>query len=172
MELLSEIILLIDLRCLTDFRRDNQRAMQVVDSISQYRTILAHSPGSLRGTLIVETASFISCRDLFDILCTAKCEECEDFGGFICMLTCRRICFLCLSENPNYHPLLVCEAVRKFGLDSKLLAMSTTNEDHPRALFAKRAHQSYSACSDQFRIGTSRWDRLLRVSRCDGAVCG
>lgn len=124
LELLSAILVQTDLRSLTDFRRVNQRAVEVVDSIPEYKAIVANAPDSLRGILTIETGRWITCHDLYEKLCTAECEQCGDFGGFLYIATCRRVCFICLSEKPNYLPLLRSEAVRKFGLDRSLLASS------------------------------------------------
>lgn len=122
LEILSEILAQVDIRSLMDFRRVNQRAMQVVDSISQFRTIVRHCPNSLRGILSVEAGSYISCQDLYCTLRTSRCEKCDDFGGYIYVLDCSRVCFLCISERHEYLPLSASDAIRSFGINRMLLA--------------------------------------------------
>lgn len=124
LEVLSATLVQLDLRSLTDFRRVNRRAMEVVDSVPQYKTIVVHAPASLRGILSIETGLWISCQDLYEKICTAECEQCGDFGGFLYLITCKRVCFLCLSEEPNYLPLLRSDAIRRFGLNPNLVASS------------------------------------------------
>lgn len=117
------ILIQIDLRTLTDFRRVNSRAMQVVDSIMEYQLIIKHSPAALRGLLSIDRASHFSCQDLIRALYDPKCEDCGDFGGFIYLLTCRRVCFLCFCEKPKFYPLTTLEAGRMFGLDRNSISV-------------------------------------------------
>jgi hypothetical protein len=49
--------------------------------------------------------------------------KCGDFGGYLYLLSCSRVCFLCVSEDPAYLPLRPRQACRKFGLDQR--AMNT-----------------------------------------------
>lgn len=122
LEVLSNILVQTDLRSLTNFRSVNQRANQVVDSIPEFQAIVKQSPAPLRGILSIETGYRISCRDLFRTLCTAECEECGDFGGYISLLTCSRVCFLCFCENPKYLPLSGPEVMRAFGVPHGVVA--------------------------------------------------
>ncbi|KAL4905246.1 hypothetical protein BDW74DRAFT_178251 [Aspergillus multicolor] len=121
LELLNMLLTLLDIRSLTDFRRVNQRAMQVVNSIPQYRTITEHAPTSLRAMLSIGTGRWISSQDLYNKLYTAECDICGDFGGYLYLLTCRRVCF-CFTQDPAYLPLWRADAARKFGLSREYLA--------------------------------------------------
>ncbi|KAH2761567.1 hypothetical protein KXW10_000389 [Aspergillus fumigatus] len=116
LEIINLVLTQLDIRSLTDFRRVNQRALQVVDSIPQYKAIIKHAPASLRGIISIGTGRWISCQDLYEKLCTAECDSCGDFGGYLYLITCRRVCFLCFTEKPDYLPLLRADAIRKFGL--------------------------------------------------------
>jgi hypothetical protein len=120
LEVLSLVLVHTDIRTLTDFRRINHRAMQVVDSVPEYRLVQQHTPDLLRGILSVEIGSHISTQTLFSTLNEYKCEGCGDFGSFIYLLTCERVCFLCLYEKPRYYPLLLSEAAAKFGTHRRL----------------------------------------------------
>ena len=121
LEFLQMVLSQLDLRTLTDFRRVNQLAMEVVDSLLQYKTIATYAPIALRGILSIETGRWISCDTLYEKLCTAECEQCGDFGGYLYILTCKRVCFLCLSSDSKYLPLSHSEAVKNFGLDRSIL---------------------------------------------------
>ncbi|PVI01100.1 hypothetical protein DM02DRAFT_591635 [Periconia macrospinosa] len=121
LEILQELLSFLDLRTLVDFLRVNRRALQVVESIPQYEAITTHARDALRAILSIETGQWISCNTLYEKLCTAECEECGDFAGYLYILTCKRVCFLCLSENRKYLPLLRSHADRKFGLPSQIL---------------------------------------------------
>jgi hypothetical protein len=93
----------------------------VLESLPQYSAIVKHALDALRGIGIIGTASFISCNTLYEKLCTADCEECGDFGGYLYILTCRRLCYKCFTEQEKYQPLLYSNAIRKFGINMKIL---------------------------------------------------
>jgi hypothetical protein len=121
LELLHEILRQLDLRTLTDFRHVNRRAMWLVESFPQYQAIRKHAHNALRGIICIEASRWITCEMLYEKLCTAECEECGDFGGYLYILTCKRVCFLCLSEDKRYLPLRYRHAIRKFGLNRPIL---------------------------------------------------
>ena len=121
LELLSEILVHVDLRTLTDFRRVNQRAMQVIDSIPKYQVIVEHGAQALQCILSMETGGHASCLDLFHMLCNPYCEECGDLGEMIYLPTCKRICESCSKQKSKYLPLLAAEAMREFGVSQRHL---------------------------------------------------
>lgn len=121
LELLQAVLTQLDLRSLTEFRRVNRRAVEVVDSITQYQAIAKQARNVLRGILTIGIAQWITCETVYEKLCTAECEQCGDFGGYLYILTCKRVCFLCLSEAETYLPLRRSHAIRKFGLDRQIL---------------------------------------------------
>lgn len=122
LEIIHLALVRIDIQSLTDFRRVNTRAKLITDSIPQYKRILAHAPASVRGSLNINTARFFSCLDLYEKLSTAECDSCGDFGGYMYLITCRRVCFLCFTEKIGYLPVSRKDASRKFGLGSEQLA--------------------------------------------------
>ncbi|KAK3333802.1 hypothetical protein B0T19DRAFT_419186 [Cercophora scortea] len=121
-EILHEVLLQLDLRSLTYLRLVNRRTMGFVDALPQYSDIIRHASNALRGILAIGTGSWISCKALHTSLCTARCELCGDFGGYLYLLTCKRVCFLCLSLNDVLLPLPPSHACRKFGLKRHHLA--------------------------------------------------
>lgn len=122
LEIIHLALIRLDVQSLTDFRRVNKRARLITDSIPQYKRILAHAPTSIRGSLNIQSARFFSCLDLYEKLSTAECDSCGDFGGYLYLVTCRRVCFLCFTEKTDYLPVPQKDAIRKFGLSSKHLA--------------------------------------------------
>ena len=117
-EILTDVCSQLDLQSLTDLRRVNKHAMQIVDSIPQYQVILREAPDALRAMLSIGSASFSTLEDLYTTLCTAFCETCNHFGGYLYLITCRRVCFRCLSQQTSFLPLSRADVVRKFGLRS------------------------------------------------------
>ena len=122
LEVLQMIILRLDIQSITHFRRVNRRAGLVVDQVPQYKQIIVHAPASIRGCLSIRTGFSFSCQDLYDKLRTTNCDSCGDFGGYLYLVTCRRVCFLCFTEKTEYLPLLRSDVIRKFGLRPKYLA--------------------------------------------------
>lgn len=121
LELMCHIISQLDLRTLPDFGLANRQAYCLLTSHHQYKAIITHARNALYGILSIQTGRWIACSTLYNTLCTSKCDQCDDFGGYIYLLTCRRVCFLCLSQQRGYLPLLPTHACQKFGLDRRLI---------------------------------------------------
>lgn len=155
-EMLSMILIQIDLRTLTDFRRVNNRAMQVVDSILEYKLIINHSPDALRSLLSIDLASYFSCQDLIRVLNDSTCEECGDFGGFIYLLTCRRVCFLCFCEKSRFYLLTTLEAGRMFGLDRNSISVLPALIASPDAILRVRISAGLAEISSITKKLTAR----------------
>ncbi|KAL7927972.1 hypothetical protein ACQKWADRAFT_278365 [Trichoderma austrokoningii] len=117
LELVVKILSQLDLRTLVDFRRVNRRALELVDSHPEYKAVITHANNALRGILGIKTGRWITCSTLYEALCTPKCEQCSDFGGYLYLLTCKRVCFRCLSEDKLYLPLPRRRVSQYFGLD-------------------------------------------------------
>ena len=131
LELLHEIIHKLDIHTLTDLRHVNRRAMWLVESDPQYKTIRKHAFNALRGILCIETGRWITCEMLYNKLCTAECEQCGDFGGYLYILTCERVCFLCLVEDKRYLPLRYLHAKKKFGINRSIIRTLPTMRSIP-----------------------------------------
>ena len=122
LEVLQMVLLRLDILSITDFRRVNRQARLVVDQIPQYKQIIVHAPASIRGCLNIGTGCLFSCQYLYKKLRTPECDSCGDFGGYLYLVTCRRVCFLCFTENADFLPLLRNDAIRKYGLRSQHIA--------------------------------------------------
>lgn len=110
-ELLIQVLLYNDMPSLTSFRRVNRRAMELVDSVPQYAAIAKHCPDIIRAILAVEADAF-DCRVLYRTLSTSRCSTCSRFGDFLYLIDCRRVCYLCFTERPEYSPLTIGRASR------------------------------------------------------------
>ena len=134
-ELITNVLLALDLPSLTTFRRVNRRAMSLVDSLRQYRMILEHCPDVLRAIISFEAKHF-DCMTLFQTLSTAKCETCDRFGCHIYFITCKRVCDLCVKTHDSYLPFSTTAATQYFRLPRKDI------ECLPQAF--SRGYSSYS----------------------------
>ncbi|GAW24919.1 hypothetical protein ANO14919_145150 [Xylariales sp. No.14919] len=121
LELLQQVLYQLDIATIVDFRRVNRQAFTILDSVSAYHAVAKHARNALCGIIAIVTGKWITCGTLYKKLSTPGCEICGDFGGYLYLLTCKRVCFLCLSENPLYLPLRISHACRKFGLGSEIV---------------------------------------------------
>ncbi|QKX54494.1 uncharacterized protein TRUGW13939_01581 [Talaromyces rugulosus] len=131
LELLHMVLIQLDIPSLTAFRRVNRRATSIVDLVPQYKAITTHAPVTLWGIFTIGTGRWISCQDLYEKLSTAECESCGDFGGYLYLITCCRVCFLCFTVKADYLPLRQADATRKFGLDRSHLENLPTMKTVP-----------------------------------------
>jgi hypothetical protein len=147
LELLQRILSQLDLCTLTDFRRVNQLALQSVASIPEYKAINTHANNALRGILSIKTARWITCETLYAILCTSECEQCGDFGGYLYIITCKRVCFLCFTQEQTYLPLRYSHAIQKFGLNRPILDTLPQMRTIPGTYSSNQ-----KKCRDRFRL--------------------
>jgi hypothetical protein len=117
-ELLQMILLDLDLQSLTSLRCVNRRTRLTIDTLWQYNEIITHASNSLRAALSINVGTSISCRQLHTELCSQECVTCGRFGAFLYLLTCSRVCYVCLVENPRFLPLTPKHARIAFGLSS------------------------------------------------------
>jgi len=105
-ELLIQVLLYTDVPSLTRFRRVNRRAMQLVDSVPQYATIIKHCPDIIRAIVSIEADAF-DCNALYATLSTTRCSTCERFGDHLYLIDCRRVCYFCFTRRLEYFPLTI-----------------------------------------------------------------
>ncbi|KAI0517901.1 hypothetical protein F5B22DRAFT_600968 [Xylaria bambusicola] len=118
LELLTCILMVLDLPSLTIFRRVNRRAMGVVDSLHQYQMVLKHCPNVLRAIISID-ARYFDCQTLYRTLSTTKCEACDRFGSYLYLITCKRVCYFCFTGHPDYFPVSATRAAKYLSLPRK-----------------------------------------------------
>ncbi|KAI1330333.1 hypothetical protein F5Y16DRAFT_362844 [Xylariaceae sp. FL0255] len=91
----------LDVHSLMDFRSVNRCAFEIVGNIPRFRAIIQYARNALYGILYTNIKRDITYQTLYDKLCTEKCEDCDDFGGYLHLLTCKRVCFLCATDAPE-----------------------------------------------------------------------
>lgn len=120
-ELLYILFPLFDLWTLNAFRCVNSRALDIVELLPEYIAIKQHALNALRGILCIQVGRAITCRELYDTLCSDECENCGEFGEHIYLFSCQRVCYHCLAREERFLPLSSSRAKRKFGLDNTTL---------------------------------------------------
>jgi len=119
-ELIDQVLRMLDIPTLTTFRRVNQRALLLVDSLPPYRRLWTYCPIILRAVVSINATSF-SCETLFQVLTREKCESCSLFGGYLYLITCRRVCYFCFTTRKEYFPISLTLAARQVKLQKKAL---------------------------------------------------
>ena len=119
-ELINQVLGMLDIPTLTTFRRVNQRAMHLVDSLPTYRRLWTFCPDVLRAIISINAASF-ACETLFEALTRGKCESCNHLGDYLYLITCRRVCYSCFTSRKEYFPVSLTLAARHAKLQRKAL---------------------------------------------------
>jgi len=120
-ELIDHVLRMLDIPTLSTFRRVNQRAMHLVDSLPPYRRVWTSCPTILRVVVSINAASF-SCETLFRELTREKCRSCSCFGGYLYLITCKRVCYQCFTTKKEYFPISLTLATRQSKLQKKSLS--------------------------------------------------
>ncbi|KAF5981379.1 cyclin f-box [Fusarium coicis] len=101
LELLYDNLLRLDVHSLFRFRQTNRGSRQAVDSLKQYQIVVLHGLNLFCALLRTRTAVEISLLDFYNVMCLKSCSLCDEFGGFMSLLTWTRCCFKCLKEAPE-----------------------------------------------------------------------
>ncbi|QPH19967.1 hypothetical protein C2857_005264 [Epichloe festucae Fl1] len=130
-ELLVRVLLYLDVPSLTDFRRVNRRATEIVDSVPQYAAIIKHCPNIVRAILSIKADAF-DCNVLYKTLSTFSCSTCERFGDHLYLIDCRRVCYFCFTRRLEYFPLTVGRASSLFTRDMIQRRKATSSRQYLR----------------------------------------
>lgn len=120
-EILTLVLLEVDLKTLVSFRAINRRASIMVNSIRQYRAILTMRVDAREFALSIGELPWISCKTLYSAITERSCSRCGEFAGHIYLLTCERACLPCLSYHQDFLPLSPAHAQHEFGIGKKIV---------------------------------------------------
>lgn len=122
LELRDAVFHHLDVQSLINLRRVSQMSRFAVDALRQYRFVQQHAPELLRAAIGLEISKSTLIVDLFQALTSQTCYLCGDFGAFIYLFSCDRVCFLCLTEKTELRPLRIWHARDVYCLDEQALA--------------------------------------------------
>ncbi|CAH0019344.1 unnamed protein product [Clonostachys rhizophaga] len=109
----------LNLDAIVNFQSTSHGSLAFVTSLPTYGVISRHARNTIRGARIIGTSHRTTCTELYRKLCQPTCDQCGDeFGGYIYLVTFRRLCLLCVSTHLSFLPLGRQWACRYFGLDS------------------------------------------------------
>lgn len=104
-ELVSMIVLELDIFSFFHFRQVNRRARILSTGVYEYQMVSKYGLEGMRGLLRAELAHCFTIDDLYRALITENCSTCGDFGGLLFLFTAERCCFECLQSSPQYRVL-------------------------------------------------------------------
>jgi hypothetical protein len=132
LEILDHIISPLDISALDQFKAVNRRSFEAVNAHSQFKVINRQAHDILRGLRAIKTGPhMINVQGLFEKLCTSQCNEYGDYGGYIYLVTFRRVCCRCFMEKDRYSPLREIDALKKFGLTLEILPTLPRFQGYP-----------------------------------------
>lgn len=120
-EILLEVLKLADFQSLSRLSRTSLRGKDVVEALRLYREVMRYYPKLLAALGKTHLLRHHSSSLVRQVLSEQKCASCLDFGGFLFLPTCERVCFECLSKNFAFHLAKVSFAKKWFALTSEQL---------------------------------------------------
>lgn len=108
-ELMTNVLLCLDLRSLYTFRAVDTNARQAVNALWEYLSVATHAPELLCEMLRpARLAVDFTIRDLASALCAEACEFCGGFAGFMSLIAWKRCCFQCLQTRAETQVHTLC----------------------------------------------------------------
>lgn len=114
-EVLTEILLHLNIRGLSVFKQVNHIAARFVDSLPRYSAIRRQCPDILRAAIGIRADSF-SCNTLYETLTTHGCATCSRSGNYIYLINCIRVCYFCFTSHSDYYPVSSIKAAKMTNL--------------------------------------------------------
>lgn len=121
LELLHMICSLLDFRSLSRLSCTSFRNKAIVESLPAYRDLMKYAPRTLNALGKTRLISVHSSALLHTTLRSARCVSCGEFGAFLFLPTCERICRLCLIRNHSFWMIPETQAKKCFDLAQRHL---------------------------------------------------
>ncbi|KPM45628.1 hypothetical protein AK830_g959 [Neonectria ditissima] len=121
-ETLNGIISNCDIAAIDQIKAVNRRLFELVNNHPQFKVVNEQAHDTLRSIRAVKNSHAITLQTLFETLCASQCEDCQDFGGYMHLITFRRVCWRCLMQKDEYSPMREMDAVKEFGLAPEMLS--------------------------------------------------
>lgn len=104
-ELVSIVLLNLDLLSYFRFRQVNRRARILSSALREYELVAKHGLEGLSGFLRTKLGHCFTIMELYLLLIAPNCTLCGEFGGFLFLLTATRCCFACIRQSPKLRVL-------------------------------------------------------------------
>lgn len=120
-ELLLLVLDLLDFQSLSRVSRVCFRAKMIVESLSPYRRVMQHAPTVLTALAKTNLIGIYPASLILHVLQTWDCVSCFDFGAFLYLPACERVCLECLCQNRGLWMMTTATAKKCFGVTQRQL---------------------------------------------------
>ena len=120
-EILLCILEYLDFKSLLRLTQVCLRGKQTVESMPAYREMRLYAGDSLIALGKTRLLQQHSAALLRQTLRSGYCVSCFDYGGFLFLPTCERVCFECMHKNRGFHMMTLNTAKKCFDLTDKQL---------------------------------------------------
>ncbi|KAI4868381.1 hypothetical protein F4820DRAFT_123059 [Hypoxylon rubiginosum] len=142
-ELLLLTLNFLDFQSLSRLSRACLKGKAVVETLPAYKEMMKHAPEVLTALGRTGLLSYHSSSLLRQTLRSEKCVSCFDFGAFLFLPTCERVCFECLHQNQALRMTTLASAKRCFHLTHSQLKRIPIMHSIP-GIYCVRFQVSYS----------------------------
>ncbi|KAI1429087.1 hypothetical protein F5Y12DRAFT_591485 [Xylaria sp. FL1777] len=139
-ELLFNVLEFLDFPSLFRLMRVSLSWKIVVEALPAYAALRKHVPWELNTLGYTGVIKYYTVSALYGVLLSQKCVSCFEFGGFLFLPTCERICFACLLHNQAYWMFTIEMAQECFLLTDKHAHTLPTLRVIPGAYFVGEQH--------------------------------
>ncbi|KAL6364763.1 hypothetical protein LRP88_00735 [Fusarium phalaenopsidis] len=155
-EILLCVFEYLDFQSLLRFTGVCLRGKLAVESMPAYAEMRRHAGDALIALGKTRLLRYHSAALLRQTLRSIQCASCFDFGGFLFLPTCERVCFECMHKNRGLHMMTLNTAKKCFDLTDKQLKSiptlysipSTYNVNH----FISRKRMIRLVCAKQVKV--------------------
>ncbi|KAI8944029.1 hypothetical protein F4801DRAFT_281668 [Xylaria longipes] len=135
LELLFDVLEFLDFRSLMRLMRVSLQWKVAVEALPAYAALTKHAREELNTLGLTGIIKHHTTSALYGALLSQKCASCFEFGGFLFLPTCERICFACLMHNQAYWMLSVWQARECFSLTDEELCTLPVLQAIPGSYF-------------------------------------
>ncbi|KAI8718032.1 F-box domain-containing protein [Fusarium sp. LHS14.1] len=156
LEILLCIFEYLDFQSLLRFTQVCLRAKLTVESMPAYAEMRRHAGEALMALGETRLLRYHSAALLRQTLRSPYCVSCFDFGGFLFLPTCERVCFECMHKNRGLHMMTLNMAKKCFDLTDKQLKSIPTLYSIPNTYnvnhFISRKRMVRLVCAKQVKM--------------------
>jgi hypothetical protein len=121
LELLHSICASLDFQSLSRLSRTSLRGKAIVESLPAYRDLMKYAPYTLNALGKTGLISVHSPTMLHAALHSENCVSCGEYGAFLFLPTCERVCYECLQRNASFWVVSTRQARKYFNLTERQL---------------------------------------------------
>ena len=125
LEMIYTIFDSMDLPTILNVKATNNQYASLVSNYRPFKQIFQHALHAVHNLLHTNLAYKLTCKDIFDVLCTQGCFTCGNFGNLLDLFTGRRHCSICVSNSGEFSCIRP-KYAEIFGLKNESIATLTT----------------------------------------------